>query len=223
MGGSVVGWGMQLRINSILILSAATIAAGLALAAPASAGCKDNVPSGNAEVDQYSEWVPGSCGKKKGTKNGGGNRGGSGSGGSGSGSGLSGGSGSGGQGGGSPLSAETVSQLESLGPDGAAAARLAAANAPAGGVAGSRGGGDRGAAPFGPSAVNGFGSGLGEDGTSNGTGVAGETGGSALAALANGLVGDRGGAAGIALPLLLIAILVGAAVWFLRRRRSSLG
>ena len=133
----------RLTLAVVMALALACVAASPAVAKPC--GGSNHVPSGNSEVDQYVESVPGACGNE--TPGGSG-----GSGGGGSGSGGSGGSG-GGSGGstGSAVPNDTQSELESMGETGQSTAALANATAPvgagaAGGGAGSGSGGTGGGA-----------------------------------------------------------------------------
>jgi hypothetical protein len=94
------------------MLALAGLAAAALGASPAAAQQCGN-QSGNSEVDQYSEFVPGACGDKP--------------------------SGSGGGSESNAIPQSVVDELGSLGPDGAAAAALAQANAPRGSGAGDSG------------------------------------------------------------------------------------
>jgi hypothetical protein len=93
-----------------LIVSAVVLLAiALPTSASAAGGCgKVKSPTGNSEIDQYAEGVPGPCGENQ-----------VGSGGS-----------SGGGAGGDVVPAATAKQLRAQGPDGQAAAALAAGTAP---------------------------------------------------------------------------------------------
>jgi hypothetical protein len=187
-------------------LAAAVVAAGLVLTAPPALAqnCKpeNEVPPGNSELDQYVETVPGACGDERPD---GASGGGSGSGGGTGASGGGEGSASDGSGGGSSIPSETRRELERLGGAGAAAAAVADATAPADvDKSGNESASDR--------AVEGDGSAEIDD--------AADDEGSVFGALASVLTGDS--AAGLALPLALIAILIGGlAFWALKRRRAS--
>jgi hypothetical protein len=172
------------------ILAGVIVAA--ALAAPAAA----QLPPDNSAVDEYTENVPGAGGDKPSQDVGGGSGGGA-AGGGGSSDGGSGGSDSGGA-----LPADTSSELEQAGAQGAAAADLAQATAP----------NDKQ-----PRDAGKAGGSSGKDDAAVGS-TAGDRGSQGITPAASSS-GDDDGGIGIGLPIALVAIAAaGAAVLVLRRR-----
>jgi hypothetical protein len=117
--------------RNLLIASMLTLAA-IAPATASGQACNDTAPTDNAQVDEYSESIPGACGneptsqhtERGDTAGGGGSTGGSGP--------------------GSSISTDTADELQSLGSDGAAAAALAEATAPPSDGSSNRGGASSG-------------------------------------------------------------------------------
>jgi hypothetical protein len=146
-------------------------------------GCTTaNSPAGNSAADEYSEVVPGACGPQSpGTGTGHGS-----------------------------LPPGTTSQLDSLGPDGAAAATLAVANAPAGargGPGGVHGGGTHGSGNPG--------------GAGDHSGAStGDSNGSWFSGLFRALGGqsDQGGLGWLLPAILGVTLLAGLMVLLARRR-----
>jgi hypothetical protein len=188
---------MSLRAGVAKLAGVALAGSLLIFAAPAAAKpCTQ--ATGNSEVDQYLENVPGPCGNQ-------------GIGGNGGHHGTSSGSGSGSSSSASGLPSGTISQLESSGPAGAQAASFARQTDPTG--TGANGGGSNGSSNTSPS---------GDEGTSS----SGD--GSLLSALEHLVTGneasanDTGQGLGTILPILLAVVLLGGvAVLALRRRRTS--
>lgn len=167
------------------------VVAALLAGAPAATAkpCDDHntVPPGNSEVDQYSETVPGHCGNENVP---------------------------------SPdpegndslesIPPATLAQLESLGPDGRAAALLAAAGLRGRGSEGGAGGGANGSA-----AGQSIDSPLGAPGILDSA----DDDGSAFGSLLDALSGNGG--LGIILPLTLALVVALAVLAVLRARRSA--
>lgn len=162
-------------------------------------------PHGNSEADQYSESVPGPCGDQPIGGNGAGQGGGA-------------GSSHGAPGSSSGVPSASVSQLNHMGPAGVAAANLAESTSPLGpganGGGGGKGGGAKGSTAHGGS--SGHGSGASQRGTaaagsttSDGGGGGLSDAGNPIGALASLVTGGSGNGFGSALPILLIAILLG--------------
>lgn len=168
------------RVAACIAYLGCALLCAAALAPPAGAAvCEVQIPGDNSSLDQYAETIPGSCEL-------------------GDGSGV-------GAGGDQVLSRETASELERLGPDGAAAAALARATAPE-----TASGPGRAAANSAPGKAQG-----GDPATVRPPGGSG----SAVGAVEAALVGDGG--AGPALPLGLGAILlVGLGLLLIRRKPS---
>jgi hypothetical protein len=109
-------------LSRVILCAAALLALAIPATASAASGCgTSNGPTGNSEVDQYAESIPGPCGKNQPTPGGGGGGGSAGNGSAGTGSGQA-----------QPvIPAGTKQQLESKGDDGKKAAALAEGTAPA--------------------------------------------------------------------------------------------
>jgi hypothetical protein len=192
---------MALRAGVAKLVGVALAGSLLIFAAPAAAKPCHPHGSGNSEVDQYMENVPGPCGNQGIGGNGSGNQGTS--------SGPSSGSGPSATG----LPTGTISQLESSGPAGEQAASFAQQTNPSG-SAGANGGSNGSAS-----------SGSADTGSST-SGDGG--GGSFLSALGHMVTGnqasagDSGQGLGPLLPTLLaVALLGGVGVLALRRRRTG--
>jgi hypothetical protein len=169
-------------------LAGAALAGSLLIAAPAAAQpCHQHQPGGNAEVNQYLEVVPGPCGNQPIDGNGSGDQG------------ISAGSGPSGAG----LPPATLSQLESMGPEGGQAAGFAQATNPGGG------------------------GGQGSSGSAE-SGTTADDGGSLLSALEHLVTGNDASASnagqglGTWLPILLGLVLIGGlGALVLRRGRTT--
>lgn len=151
---------------------------------PAGAAAGTRVPPGVSGANQYSETLPGPGGNDR----------------------PGGGSGQ------TPAQAvgkENAAKLEALGPEGKAAAELAAETAPGGGKAGGHGG----------AASNGGGS----AGSGSGSGAAGSSGLDQVLGQVTGTGGSGSGSGGMGLllPLLIAAAIVAAAAYALNRRRTA--
>jgi hypothetical protein len=188
---------MTLRAGVVKLVGAALAGSLLVMAAPAAAKpCHPHHGGGgNAEVNQYLETIPGPCGDQPIGGNGSGDQGTS----SGSGSSAAG------------LPPATLTQLESMGPEGAQAAGFAHATNPGGGRA-AGGGGAKGSGSPG----------------SAGSGTASDGGGSLLSALENLVTGNdatasnSGQGLGTWLPILFGMVLIGGlGVLALRRGRTG--
>jgi hypothetical protein len=166
-------------------IAIATLAALFVVALPvAGAAAESRVPPGVSGANQYSETLPGPGGNDR----------------------TGGGSGK------TPAQAvgkENAAKLEALGPDGRAAAELAAETAPGGGKAA---GGHGGAASNG-----------GASGSSSGAGASGSSGLDQVFGQVTGTGGSESGSngMGLLLPLLIAAAIVAAAAYALNRRRTA--
>lgn len=194
---------MALRAGVAKLVGVALAGSLLIFAAPAAAKPCHPHGSGNSEVDQYMENVPGPCGNQGIHDNGSGNQGTS--------SGSSSSSGSSGTG----LPSGTISQLESSGPAGSQAASFAEQTNPSGSAGANGGGGSKSS------------SSSGSGGSAESGGDSGD-GGSFLSALGHMVTGnqasadDTGQGLGPLLPTLLALVLLGGVgILVLRRRRTG--
>jgi hypothetical protein len=183
---------MTLRAGAAKLVGAALAGSLLIFVAPAAAKpCQPQAPGGNSEISQYLETIPGACGDQP-IPDGQGSPGTS-------------GTGSGPSAAGFPPG--TISQLESLGPEGAQAASFAESTAPSGPAGAGGDGGSRSAAAE--------------------SGATSDGGGSLLSALERLLIGSDASASGgqglgTWLPILLVAVLLGGfGTLALRRARTG--
>jgi hypothetical protein len=156
----------------------------------AGAAAESRVPPGVSGANQYSETLPGPGGNDR----------------------TGGGSGK------TPAQAvgkENAAKLEALGPEGKAAAELAAETAPGGGKAA---GGHGGAASNGGAAGGGA-----STGTGSGSDTSGSSGLDQVLGQVTGTGGSESGSngMGLLLPLLIAAAIVAAAAYALNRRRTA--
>lgn len=197
---------MALRAGVAKLVGVALAGSLLIFAAPAAAKPCHPHGSGNSEVDQYMENVPGPCGNQGIGGNGSGNQGTSSGTGSGSGSSATG------------LPSGTITQLEGSGPAGQQAASFAQQTNPSGPAGAS-----------GESNGNASGSSANASNSAGGSSTSGDGGdGSFLSALGHMVTGnqasaeDSGQGLGPLLPTLLAVVLLGGlGILALRRRRTG--
>jgi hypothetical protein len=172
--------GVRTRIAIVALTALFVVAVPVAGAA-----AESRVPPGVSGANQYSETLPGPGGNDR----------------------TGGGSGK------TPAQAvgkENAAKLEALGPEGEAAAELAAETAPGGGKAA---GGHGGAASNGGAS----------EGSSSGAGASGSSGLDQVLGQVTGTGGSESGSngMGLLLPLLIAAAIVAAAAYALNRRRTA--
>jgi hypothetical protein len=172
---------MRVRIRIAIVALTALFVVALPVAG---AAAESRVPPGVSGANQYSETLPGPGGNDR----------------------TGGGSGK------TPAQAvgkENAAKLEALGPEGRAAAELAAETAPGGGKAA---GGHGGAASGGASG-----------GSSSDAGASGSSGLDQVLGQVTGTGGSESGSngMGLLLPLLIAAAIVAAAAYALNRRRTA--